>query len=155
MALWVPSGLGEGGPLRGLPVCRRDGGSGGVLLQRVRRCLLWEDLKGEQTERLGPQHPARSVFKDQSIHSSQSWTITAVLTYEVEFNTLKRNFEVSFGSILLHPPRNNVERSCWKQIEKGSASLFLRRACVCVRVCVSFLPCAESQLGFLPPICFC
>lgn len=61
VALRVCGGPREGGPLRRLPVRRGHGGPGGVLLQRLCRRLLWEDSEGEQTERVGPQHPARSV----------------------------------------------------------------------------------------------
>lgn len=60
MAHWISPR--EGGRLRGLPVRWRGSRSGGMLLQRLCWGLLWEDPEGEQTERLGPQHPAGSVL---------------------------------------------------------------------------------------------
>lgn len=75
VALWICCGPGGGGPVYKLPGCRRDSGSGGLLLQWVRWRLLWEDPQGEQTERLGPQHPVRSVivFRSWTVH--QKWNI--------------------------------------------------------------------------------
>lgn len=62
VALWVRRQSGEGGPVCRIPVCGSDSSTGGVLLQWLRWRLLWENPEGEQTERLGPQHPAGFVF---------------------------------------------------------------------------------------------
>lgn len=48
----------EGGRVCRLPVCRFDSGPGGLLLQRLRGRLLWEDPEGKQAECVGPKHSA-------------------------------------------------------------------------------------------------
>lgn len=72
VALWLC--LREGGPVCWLPVRRPRRSAGGVLLQRLRWCLLWEDLEREQTERVGPQHPAGLVSITRQISCELIYT---------------------------------------------------------------------------------
>lgn len=139
VALWVCFGLGEGDPVCRFPVCRSDCSSGGVLLQWVCWCLFWEDPEGEQTECLGPQHPARSVFINQSNQATLQLVLNskaAILTWVIHVCYL---CNATYDVVVV-------------RLEKGHIIMFLKQTPMYSFLC--FLH-KETQLGSLPPIYFC
>lgn len=121
VAFWFRSGHEEGGPLCRLPVCRRSSSSGGMLLQRVCWCLLWEDPQGEQTERLGPQHPAGLVFIDQLNLQQCAKSDLEQLSLHIKCSSIL--WREMFYSFMAQPSTEE-----WMLFEKGPFSLVLKRA---------------------------